>query len=131
MLGSKPYGGTEPYPLTFPPDCEWLFYPVPPDLKFSDTEQVEEGAKEGHQVDWFGTILPLEMRVRILRMLVGSYEDEHRRRVECGGDRWNAVVASRESERWVGRVKGMRALVQLSRVRAEVPTLLPSSHSIC
>jgi hypothetical protein len=121
--GNKPHGITEPYPLAFPPDCEWPFYPSPPDLRFSDTEKVEEGEArltDGRQVDWFGTALPFEMRMRVLRTLVGSYEDEHKRRVECGGDGWNIVVASRESERWVGRVKGMTALVKLSRVRAEI-----------
>jgi len=125
--GSKPHGITEPYPLAFPPDFEWPFYPSPPDLRFSGTEQVEEGEArptDEHQVDLFGTVLPFEMRTRVFRTLVESYEDEHRKRVECGGDGWNIVVASRESERWVGRVKGMTALVQLSRVCAEVSHLL-------
>ena len=120
--GSKPHGSAEPYPLAFPPDCEWPFYPSPPDLRFSDSEQVEEGETRptvGQQVDWFGTVLPFEMRIRVFRTLVESYEDEHKRRVEGGGDRWNAVVASRESERWVGLVKGMTVLVRLSRVRAK------------
>lgn len=129
--GSKPHGYTEPYPLTFPPDCEWLFYPASPGLTFYDANQVEEGetsANGGCEVDWFGTVLPFEMRVQVLRALLGSYEDDHRRRAESEGDGWNVVVASRESERWVGRVKGMRALVRLSRVRAALSH--HHSHSI-
>ena len=121
--GNKVSGSTQPYPLAFPPDCEWPFYPSPPDLRLPDAEQVEEGEvkpTEGCQIDWFGTVLPFEMRVRIFRTLVESYEDEHKRRVECGGDGWNIVVASRECERWVGRVKGMTTLVRLSRVCANL-----------
>jgi len=124
--GNKPLGGTVPYPLAFPPDCEWPFYPSPPELRFSNADQLEEGEArptEGRQIDWFGTVLPIEMRIRVFGTLVGSYEDEHKRRVECGGDGWNVVVASREGERWVGRVKGMTALVRLSRVRPELSIL--------
>ena len=124
--GNKLRGSTVPDPLTFPPDCEWPFYPSPPEFRFSYAEQVEEGEArptEGRQIDWFGTVLPIEMRIRVFETLVESYEDEHKRRVECGGDGWNVVVASRESERWVGRVKGMTVLVRLSRVRAELSIL--------
>ena len=128
---SKVHGCTEPYTLTFPPDCEWLFYPSPPDLRFSNSEQTEEGrarTKEARKFDWFGTILPFEVRVRVLRTLVASYVDEHKRRVESGGDGWNVVVASRGSEQWVGRVNGMRALVRLSRVCAELYHLYSRSN---
>lgn len=125
--GSKTNACTEPCPLTFPPDCEWLFYPSPPDLRFSNSGQTEEGkarTKELRKIDWFGTLLPFEIRVRVLRTLVALHEYDHNRRVDRGGDGWNVVVASRESERWVERVKGMRALVRLSRVRAELSTFI-------
>jgi F-box and leucine-rich repeat protein 2/20 len=58
--------------------------------------------------------LPRELRIQILAHLVASHEGEHLRAVREG--RWSMAKASSSRNKWVGKDKGVRELVRLSRV---------------
>lgn len=63
-------------------------------------------------VNLFDTLLPREVRLRIMGMLLQICVEEHEKEVERG--EWKGA---RGRERWVGEVKGKRELVRTSRVR--------------
>jgi len=63
--------------------------------------------------NFFDDILPRELRLLVLGSLVFLYELDHRRAVKDG--RWSVAKASSSRGKWVGRNKGIRELVKLSR----------------
>lgn len=64
--------------------------------------------------NYFDEILPRELRLQILQSLVELHALEHQLAVRDG--RWTMAKASSFKGRWVGRDKGIRELVKLSRV---------------
>lgn len=71
--------------------------------------------------NYFDEILPRELRLQILQSLVELHALEHQLAVRDG--RWTMAKASSFKGRWVGRDKGIRELVKLSRVYLIPPTL--------
>jgi F-box/leucine-rich repeat protein 2/20 len=51
----------------------------------------------------------------ILKAVVQNAIEEHGRRISS--DEWTVLKASSSKNKWVGRSKGLRELVKLSRVR--------------
>ncbi|KAG2022813.1 F-box domain-containing protein [Coprinopsis cinerea AmutBmut pab1-1] len=101
LLKHKGRSQSEPLPFSVldyvPISCTDLFEPLPLFIK-----------------NYFGDILPREIHLHILRSFVEIYIDDHRRAVESG--RWSVYRASASRNQWVGRDKGVRELVKLSRV---------------
>lgn len=64
--------------------------------------------------NYFDEVLPRELRLQILQALVELHALEHQLAVTDG--RWTMAKASSSKGRWVGRDKGIRELVKLSRV---------------
>ncbi|KIY50686.1 RNI-like protein, partial [Fistulina hepatica ATCC 64428] len=64
--------------------------------------------------DYFGSRLPRELQLQVLASLVALHAAEHARAIDDGT--WNTAVASSREGRWVGRDRGIRELVKLSRV---------------
>ena len=64
--------------------------------------------------NYFDEVLPRELRLQILQSLVELHSLEHQLAVRDG--RWTMAKASSSKGRWVGRDKGIRELVKLSRV---------------
>ncbi|KAG6911332.1 hypothetical protein DXG01_001003 [Tephrocybe rancida] len=64
--------------------------------------------------NYFDEVLPRELRLHVFEALVTLHEAEHLRAVEQG--RWSVSKASSSRHRWVGRDRGVRELVRLSRV---------------
>ena len=63
--------------------------------------------------NFFDDILPTELRLLVLGSLVSLYELDHRRALKDG--RWSVAKASSSRGKWVGRDRGIRELVRLSR----------------
>jgi F-box/leucine-rich repeat protein 2/20 len=64
--------------------------------------------------NYLDELLPQELRIQILASLVILHEMDHLRAIKEG--RWTVAKASSSRNRWVGRDKGIRELVRLSRV---------------
>ncbi|KAH9932005.1 RNI-like protein [Epithele typhae] len=64
--------------------------------------------------DYFDEWLPRELRLRVLVAFVDLYDEEHAEMV--AGTKWSAGRAGQSRNRWVGREKGIRELLKLSRV---------------
>ncbi|KAF6754271.1 F-box domain-containing protein [Ephemerocybe angulata] len=64
--------------------------------------------------NYFDDILPRELRLRILGSLIQVHIDAHERMVKSG--RWSVNRASASRNQWVGKDKGIRELIKLSRV---------------
>ena len=64
--------------------------------------------------NYFDEMLPQELRIQVLSSLVPLHEADHLRAVREGG--WTMAKASSSRGKWVGREKGIRELVRLSRV---------------
>ncbi|KAH7915697.1 hypothetical protein BJ138DRAFT_997361 [Hygrophoropsis aurantiaca] len=64
--------------------------------------------------NYFDEALPRELRLQILSALVSLHEAEHNRRKD--DKQWTAIKASSSKHRWVGKDRGLRELVKLSRV---------------
>jgi F-box/leucine-rich repeat protein 2/20 len=62
----------------------------------------------------FDELLPQELRLQILASLVTLHEMDYLRIIK--EDRWTVAKASSSRNRWVGRDKGIRELVRMSRV---------------
>jgi F-box/leucine-rich repeat protein 2/20 len=62
----------------------------------------------------FDETLPRELKLQIFSALISLHEDELQLWKSSG--RWSASKASSPKYRWVGRDRGMRELVKLSRV---------------
>lgn len=67
-----------------------------------------------HARDLFDEMLPRELRLRVFSALVSLHETDHEQLEKSG--KWTVLVASSSKNRWVGRHRGMRELVKLSRV---------------
>ncbi|KAG5643136.1 hypothetical protein DXG03_001526 [Asterophora parasitica] len=63
---------------------------------------------------YFDEVLPHELRLHVLQDLIDLHESDHLRAIKDG--RWSAAKASSSKNKWVGRDKGIRELVKLSRV---------------
>lgn len=64
--------------------------------------------------NYYNLILPRELQLHILRALVDLHEDDHRRSIL--ERRFTLAKATSSRGRWVGRDKGIRELLKLSRV---------------
>ena len=64
--------------------------------------------------NYFDCYLPRELRLRVLATLVDLHEADHERAIASG--KWSALRAGSSRNRWVGREKGIRELLKLSRV---------------
>ncbi|KAH7922798.1 RNI-like protein [Leucogyrophana mollusca] len=62
----------------------------------------------------FDEVLPRELRLQVLSALVSLHQAEHERKQKTG--QWTVASASSSKNRWVGKDRGMRELVKLSRV---------------
>ncbi|EGO31074.1 hypothetical protein SERLADRAFT_345287 [Serpula lacrymans var. lacrymans S7.9] len=62
----------------------------------------------------FDETLPRELKLHILSFVVSLYHEDHERKKSTGS--WTANKASSSKNKWVGRDRGMRELVKLSRV---------------
>ncbi|KAG1757045.1 hypothetical protein EDB19DRAFT_6007 [Suillus lakei] len=62
----------------------------------------------------FDEALPRELKLQVFSALISLHEDEFQQWKSSG--RWTALKASSSKYRWVGRDRGMRELVKLSRV---------------
>jgi F-box/leucine-rich repeat protein 2/20 len=69
----------------------------------------------------FDGALPRELKLQVFSALVALYEAEFQRWKESG--QWTVLRASSSKYRWVGRDRGMRELVKLSRV-SPIPSVL-------
>ena len=65
--------------------------------------------------NYFDNVLPKELRLQILFHLVTLHQADHTRAISEG--HWTVAKASSSKNRWVGKDKGIRELVKLSRVR--------------
>jgi F-box/leucine-rich repeat protein 2/20 len=63
--------------------------------------------------NFFDELLPRELRLKVLSSLVALREAEQERSVREG--QWTVLRASSLKNRWVGKDKGIRELVKLSR----------------
>lgn len=73
--------------------------------------------------NYFDEVLPEELRLQVLASLIDLHEAEFVRAVEDG--RWTMAKASSSKGRWIGRNKGVRELVRLSRVSTQLLKLSP------
>lgn len=64
--------------------------------------------------NYFDDVLPKELRLQVLLSLVAIHEQDHLRRKSAG--LWTVGKATGSKNKWVGRSKGVRELVKLSRV---------------
>ncbi|KAI0347979.1 RNI-like protein [Trametopsis cervina] len=64
---------------------------------------------------YFDEHLPREVKLLIFTALLDSHEAEFEKRVQ-DSSRWTALKAASSRSKWVGREKGFRELVKLSRV---------------
>ncbi|GLB43491.1 putative leucine-rich repeats, outliers [Lyophyllum shimeji] len=64
--------------------------------------------------NYFDDVLPHELRLQIFEALIARHEADHIRAIADG--RWSVAKAASSKSRWVGRDKGVRELVKLSRV---------------
>lgn len=64
--------------------------------------------------NYFDEFLPQELRIQVLASLVALHEADHLRAIKEG--RWTVAKASSSRNKWVGKFKGIRELVSLSRV---------------
>ena len=64
--------------------------------------------------NYFDESLPQELRIQVLASLVALHEADHLRTIREG--RWTIAKASSPRNKWVGKDKGVRELVRLSRV---------------
>jgi F-box and leucine-rich repeat protein 2/20 len=111
--GPKIKGRSYSSPLPFScinvvtPVCADIFVPIPfiPRSYFND--------------------IPREIRVEIVSSLLTLHQDEYERYKIEG--KWTALKASSSKGKWVGRDRGVRELVKLSRVNI-IPTNLFLSH---
>ncbi|KAF5384921.1 hypothetical protein D9615_001126 [Tricholomella constricta] len=71
--------------------------------------------------NYFDEILPHELRLHVFEALVGLHEADHLRALKNG--RWTMTKASSSRNKWVGRDRGVRELVKLSRVSKSWRTL--------
>ena len=62
----------------------------------------------------FDEALPRELKLQVFSALVALHEDEFQRWKQSG--QWTVLKASSSKYRWIGRDRGMRELVKLSRV---------------
>ncbi|RDB29370.1 F-box/LRR-repeat protein 2 [Hypsizygus marmoreus] len=100
-LRHKGRSNSSPFPLSaldyIPVTSTDIFTPIPITVK-----------------NYFDDILPRELRLQVLAALVALHQVDHHRTVkEC---RWNVSKASSHRSKWVGKEKGFRELVRLSRV---------------
>lgn len=65
--------------------------------------------------NYFDDVFPKELRLQILASLITLHEADYRRAIE--ENRWSIAKASSSKGKWVGRDKGIRELIRLSRVR--------------
>ena len=68
--------------------------------------------------NYFDDLLPRELRLRILVSLVALYEEEHDKTVQEGD--WTVSRASSPKSKWVGKDRGLREMVKLSRVGSNI-----------
>lgn len=73
--------------------------------------------------NYFDEVLPEELRLQVLASLIDLHEAEFVRTVEDG--RWTMAKASSSKGRWIGKDKGVRELVRLSRVSTCLFNLSP------
>ncbi|KAF8079086.1 F-box domain-containing protein [Lyophyllum atratum] len=71
--------------------------------------------------NYFDDVLPRELRLQIFEALIGLHRADYLRLATDG--RWSATKAASAKNRWVGRDKGVRELVKLSRVSKSWQTL--------
>jgi F-box/leucine-rich repeat protein 2/20 len=72
--------------------------------------------------NFFDDSLPKELQLEILSSLIALHEADHERSVREG--EWTVLRASSSKHRWVGKDKGIRELVKLSRAS------IPSNNSL-
>jgi len=103
---SRPY--SSPFPqsvLDIIPYCNSdVFVPVPVTLR-----------------NTFDEVLPRELKLQVFSALVSLHEAEFQQWKQSG--QWTVLRASSSKYRWVGRDRGMRELVKLSRVSPISPVL--------
>lgn len=69
----------------------------------------------------FDEVLPRELKLQVFSALVALHEDEFQQWKQSG--QWTVLKASSPKYRWIGRDRGMRELVKLSRV-SPMPSVL-------
>jgi F-box/leucine-rich repeat protein 2/20 len=98
---SKPRSNSSPFPLSaldiIPATSHDVFAPIPIVIH-----------------NYFDTILPKELRLEILASLVRLHQQEFESNLREG--RWTVAKATASKNKYVGRNRGIRELVKLSRV---------------
>jgi len=75
--------------------------------------------------NYFDELLPQELRIQVLGSLVALHELDHLRAIKEA--RWTMAKASSSRSKWVGKDKGIRELVRLSRVSSSfIASLSPT-----
>ena len=97
---------SSPLPL---PSVAFDVVPLAPADIFAEPKEVVPSYFD----DW----LPKELKLHIFALLVELFEGEFEKRV--ASSKWTAHKASSSRNKWVGRDKGVRELVKLSRVRIQ------------
>jgi hypothetical protein len=129
VLPSKHHSMSEPMPFTCH-DSESSNGPDQEEHTQMTCEQTEEIQPTCQKVvvpsNPFNDTLPRELQLAVLKALVGIHEEEHQRaeRGESHDQMWSVRVAGKTQ--WIGRDKGLRELVKLSRVGIFVHVLLLS-----
>ena len=72
--------------------------------------------------NYFDELLPQELRIQVLASLVALHEADHLRAVREG--RWTMAKAASSRSKWVGKDKGIRELVRMSRVSSFLDNFL-------
>ncbi|THV06593.1 RNI-like protein, partial [Dendrothele bispora CBS 962.96] len=64
--------------------------------------------------NYFDEMLPRELQLQVFSALIALHERDHLRTIARGS--WTVIKASSSKNRWVGKERGVRELVKLSRV---------------
>ena len=102
-------GKSRSHSLPLPASALDIIPAVPPDVFTPIPTEVN---------NYFDDLLPRELRLRILVSLVTMYEEGHDKTIQEGD--WTVSRASSPKSKWVGKDRGFRELVKLSRVSSNI-----------